>query len=105
LVVHSSPLIAHCYGGCVAPPFGAVAGGQGLRGVGVIPGVPGCVEPLPWVFPGAAGVWLELDPSAFGVAPGVPLVVPGVVPGKVPHGEPLGEVPGVVEVFGLTVEG
>ncbi|GEM_PF-6494260 len=41
----------------------------------------------------------EVDPS-FAVEP---LVVP--VPGKSPQGEPLGVVPGVVEVFGLTVDG
>lgn len=75
-----------------------------MRGVGVVPGVLGCVEPLPCVFPGAEGVWPEFEPPAFAV-PGASLVVPGVVLGKVPHGEPLGEVPGVVEVFGLTVEG
>ena len=89
----------------MAPGLGEAAGGQGLRGADVVPGVPGCAEPLPWVFPGVEGVWLEFDPLVSGVAPGAPLAVPGVVPGRVPHGEPLGPVPGVVEVFGLTVEG
>jgi hypothetical protein len=57
------------------------------------------------------GVWLEVDPPAFGVESCVPLVAPGVVPdpgvvlGKDPHGDPLGEAAGVAEVFGLTVEG
>ena len=73
-----------------------------MRGAGVIPGAPGCVEPLPWEFPGVDGVWPE--PFVFG-APDAPFIVPGVVLGNVPHGEPLGVVPGVVEVFGLTVEG
>jgi len=40
----------------------------------------------------------EVDPS-FAVEPVVP------VPGKSPQGEPLGVVPGVVEVFGFTVDG
>jgi hypothetical protein len=40
----------------------------------------------------------ELDPVF------EPLGAPGV-PGNVPHGDPLGVVPGVVEVFGFTVEG
>jgi hypothetical protein len=39
----------------------------------------------------------------------VPPVVPPVpgpgVPSKDPHGDPLGDVPGVVELFGFTVEG
>ncbi|HEY6764190.1 MAG TPA: hypothetical protein VI386_05415 [Candidatus Sulfotelmatobacter sp.] len=34
-----------------------------------------------------------------------PCVEPPAVPGKDPQGEPLGEVPGVLEVFGFTVEG
>ena len=48
-------------------------------------------------FPGAEGV---VDPD-FGVDPDVSFCFPG----NVPHGEPLGEVPGVVELFGVTVEG
>lgn len=43
----------------------------------------------------------EFDEPVFGVGePGVPVVF-----GNVPHGEPLGLVPGVLEVFGFTVEG
>ena len=84
-----------------------------MRGVEEVPGAPGCAEPLLCVFPGADGSGFGFDPPASGVEPGVPLVEPGAVPGvvraavpgKVPHGEPLGEVPGVVDVFGLTVEG
>lgn len=103
----------------LAPPD--ETGGQGLP-VGDIPGV---VE-FPWLLPEVEGGAPEFDEpefdepefgepelgepefdepeledSAFGVDPSF---APGAV-GKGPHGEPLGPVPGLLEVFGFTVEG
>lgn len=63
--------------------------------------VPGVAE-FPWPFLEVEGDEPELldDPElldpAFGVEP---------LPGKVPQGDPLGVVPGVLDVFGLTVAG
>lgn len=78
--------------------FGDTTGGQGLLGVGVMPGFEGDVL-LPVL--GAVGAGDGLP----GVAGDVPLLAPFVGPGKVPHGEPLGEVPGVFGVLGLIVDG
>ena len=70
--------------------------------LGDVPAVP----ELPWALPEVDGDEFELDDPepddpVFGVDEfGVP-----AVPGKVPHGEPLGVVPGVLEVFGFTVDG
>ena len=72
--------------------------------------VPAVLE-LPWALPEVDGDEPGLDEPelddpepddpVFGVDEfGVP-----AVPGKVPHGEPLGVVPGVLEVFGFTVDG
>jgi hypothetical protein len=61
---------------------------------------------FPWLFPEVEGdepelEEPELDVPVFGVEePGVPVVF-----GNVPHGDPLGLAPGVLGVFGFTVEG
>jgi hypothetical protein len=76
--------------------FGDVpaAGGHGVPD-GLAPGLPAWLLPVVGEEPGF-GVEGSVDPCVEG-AP--------AVPGKVPHGEPLGDVPGVVAVFGFTVEG
>ena len=75
-------------------PLGEAAGGHGVP-LGATPAVD------PWLFPEVEGDEPELEDPVFGVEEsGVPLVL-----GNVPHGEPLGLVPGVLGVFGFTVEG
>jgi hypothetical protein len=84
--------------------LGEAVGGQGVP-FGETP------AELPWPFPEVEGDDPELDDPALdepeSEAPGFGVEEPEVpaVPGNVPHGEPLGLVPGVFEVFGLTVEG
>ena len=51
--------------------------------------------------PGVDGTWFGFEPSAFGIEPGTLFAVFG----SVPHVDPLGELPGVVDIFGLMVEG
>jgi hypothetical protein len=66
----------------------------------VVPGVvfiPGEVL-LPWL-PEVEGV--ELDDPLLGAEPGVPFAVLGMVP----HGDVLGELPGLLGLFGFTVDG
>jgi hypothetical protein len=73
-------------------------GGQGCPEEGV-------ERALPWP---PAGEGLPLDAPAFGAPAFGTLgeLVPALpAPGRVPQGEPLGVVPGVVEVFGFTVDG
>ena len=112
-------LTAYCEGGVVPLPLGEAAGGQGVPD-GVVP-VPGCELPevLVPLFPAVEGDEFEdseFDDSEFAdpefdvpgvAAPGAGVELLGVpaVPGNGPHGEPPGVVPGVVCVFGFTVEG
>jgi hypothetical protein len=113
-------------GGALVVPFADDAGGHGVLLV-VDPDAPGFVcgvpEELPAEFVEPEFVELEFaepefvlvgsDPGfeAAGLEPGfevagfVEPAVPGVLPGSVPHGEPLGAVPGLLVVFGFTVEG
>jgi len=75
-------------------PLGEAAGGHGVP-LGATPAVD------PWLFPEVEGDEPELEDPVFGTGdPGLPAVF-----GSVPHGEPLGLVPGVLGVFGFTVEG
>jgi hypothetical protein len=94
--------------------LGEAVGGQGVP-FGETP------AELPWPFPEVDGDEPELEDPELDEpaldepeldepeleAPGFGVEEPEVpaVPGNVPHGEPLGLVPGVFEVFGLTVEG
>jgi hypothetical protein len=95
----------HFERGVLLPP-GETMGGQGLP-VGTIPGV----AEFPWPFPEVEGDPPGFDDPAFD-EPGLedpafgagPLGDPGV-PGRVPQGDPLGLVPGLLGVFGFTVEG
>jgi hypothetical protein len=82
-----SPKSADYFGDCPA-----AAGGQGVADA-----------PAPELFTSLLPV--VGDEPGFGVAGLVdPWVVPAVL-GRDPHGEPLGVVPGVLAVFGFTVEG
>ena len=76
-------------------PFGDVAGGQGVPGPGVIPGLPGLLPSF--ALSGVDG--LVLGVPASGALPGAPFGVPG----KLLHGDPEGELP--CGAFGVTVDG
>jgi hypothetical protein len=98
--------LSYFAGGVLVPP---TMGGQGLP-VGDIPGVE-FAEPLPEAegepeFDEPEFDEPELDEPGLEDSPPCiePLVVPGAA-GNCPHGEPLGLVPGVLGLFGLTVEG
>src|SRR5260370_5831902 len=85
-------------GGGLLFPLGGAAGGHGVPGVGLIPGLLGDVPLVllwPFAFPGVD--WFAPEAPGFGVEP----VVPFAVPGKVPHGDPVGEPPGLFGVLGL----
>jgi len=92
--------VFHFEGGALVP-LGEAIGGQGWP-FGCIPGV----AEFPCPFAVVDGDDPEFDDPEFEdpVFDVEPLAAPGV-PGNVPHGDPLGVVPGLVEVFGFTVEG
>lgn len=113
-------LVISYFGDDPVLPLGEAVGGHGVP-LGETP------AELPWLLPEVEGDEPGLDvpglddPGLEGPLVDEPAVDdPGfddpedpefdepevpVVPGKVPHGDPLGLVPGVVEVFGFTVEG